>query len=358
LNNPSYEDGALMAFEYLPTNKIVPQLKAYAKNSVRVALHYHALALGLGNKYGREIAGDGRYQLLLESLHDKGHRSGLNALRAVSLMSDRDAVNVAIENLRSNSAVQRANALETLEAIHERDLVRPLLGLWESNESEHINLQNDWLINLLDDSYSWLRACAVLVSAGTEDETIRAKLKMLAQTDPDEVVQTVALNALLGDYSMDTLATLSLMERILFLRRVPLFADLPPSDLKQVAAIANEALFTDGEVLAHQGETGEEMFVVVSGEVRVLVAPDEKSEGREILRRKQGDYVGEMAIISREPRIATLTAAGNVRALTIGQKQFEGILRERPETSMAVMRVLCQRLKELTDASAKQKNEK
>jgi len=66
----------------------------------------------------------------------------------------------------------------------------------------------------------------------------------------------------------------------------------------------------------------------------------------EIARRQPGDIVGEMAIISQEPRIASLVAAGEVRVLCVERKQFEALLRERPETSLAVMRVLCARLKE------------
>ena len=145
---------------------------------------------------------------------------------------------------------------------------------------------------------------------------------------------------------MDTLATLSLMERILFLRRVPLFAELPPADLKQVAAIAGESLFSDGELLARQGEAGSEMYIVVSGEVSVLAKYNQAETEKEIARRKPGDYVGEMAIISQEPRMASLVAVGDVRTLCIDRQQFEGILRERPETSLALMRVLCQRLRE------------
>ena len=59
-----------------------------------------------------------------------------------------------------------------------------------------------------------------------------------------------------------------------------------------------------------------------------------------------------MAIISREPRFATLIADGVVRALCINQKQFEGILRERPEICLAMMRVLSQRLKEASKSTA------
>jgi CRP-like cAMP-binding protein len=53
-----------------------------------------------------------------------------------------------------------------------------------------------------------------------------------------------------------------------------------------------------------------------------------------------------MALISKEPRSATVTAVGNVRALCIDQKSFESLLRDRPDASMAVIQVLCQRLKE------------
>jgi CRP-like cAMP-binding protein len=53
-----------------------------------------------------------------------------------------------------------------------------------------------------------------------------------------------------------------------------------------------------------------------------------------------------MAVITGLPRSATLLASGDVRLLTIGQRQFAGILRERPETGMAVMQVLARRLAE------------
>jgi CRP-like cAMP-binding protein len=144
---------------------------------------------------------------------------------------------------------------------------------------------------------------------------------------------------------METLSTLPLMERVLFLRRVPLFADLAPGELKQVAAIAREFMFVDGEIISRQDDPGDELYIIVSGEVLVLVSADGKAE-EQLARRTAGDYVGEMSIISQEPRMASLVAAGDVRTLNIDQTQFEGILRERPETSLAVMRVLCERLRE------------
>ena len=142
---------------------------------------------------------------------------------------------------------------------------------------------------------------------------------------------------------MDTLATLSLMDRILFLRHVPLFAALSPADLKQVAAIASEEVFLDGEVIAEEGEQGDAMFVIIAGEVRVCL------NDVEVARRVSGEYVGELAVINREPRIATLIASDDVRTLCIDQKSFEGLIRERPDVSLVIIQVLSQRLKEATE---------
>ena len=145
---------------------------------------------------------------------------------------------------------------------------------------------------------------------------------------------------------METLSTLSIMDRILFLKRVPLFSDLPPAELKQVAAIATELFYLDSDIIAHQGDPGDEMYIIVSGEVLVM-ADQGGHSATALARRGPGEYVGEMAIISQEPRMASLVAHGDVRVLNIEQAQFEAILRERPDTSLAVMRVLCARLKEV-----------
>lgn len=143
---------------------------------------------------------------------------------------------------------------------------------------------------------------------------------------------------------MDTLATLSLMDRILFFKRVPLFANFSPVDLKQVATLADEEVFSDGEELGHEGDVGDVMFIIINGEVKVYSQRD--GQEYEIARRKAGDYVGEMSIIGREPRMASLVAVGDVRTLCIDQKSFEGLIRERPDVSLAVMQALTKRLKE------------
>jgi len=128
---------------------------------------------------------------------------------------------------------------------------------------------------------------------------------------------------------------------------VPLLDGLSPSDLQRVAAIADEQDFMDGEMLCEQGEAGNEMYVIVAGEVRVVVNNEGQPE-KEIARRSIGDVVGEMSLISGEVRMASVIAVSDVRTLCLDRTNFESLLRERPEVSLAVMRELCDRLRELT----------
>jgi len=130
------------------------------------------------------------------------------------------------------------------------------------------------------------------------------------------------------------------IERVLFLRRVPLFDELAPADLGAIAEVAQERSFADGELLASEGELGDELMIVASGTVRV------EAGGSEIARRGPGEVVGEMSLITRGPRIASLVADGDVRAIRIGRREFESMIHDRPDIGIGVMRVLAQRLAE------------
>jgi CRP-like cAMP-binding protein len=166
-------------------------------------------------------------------------------------------------------------------------------------------------------------------------------LEKLAKSDPDELVRETAKYTLAGE-TMKTLKTLPMMERVLFLQKIPLFAEMSPEDLKKVASVATEKFFPDGDFLARKGDAGHEMYIIVSGEVLVI-----SETGDTIARTSPGGYTGEMAILSQEPRSASLLAKEDVRVLCIGQNEFEEILRERPEASLAVIRELCARLRKM-----------
>ncbi|MGE5642847.1 MAG: MFS transporter [Byssovorax cruenta] len=302
-------EGALLALERLPIPPAGPILD-FARAAVARAGEYDALRRGVQAQVRSDASG-----LLVESLQNKSSEYGIRALRAIGLLGDREAMKTAIEHLQTRDANQRANVIEALESIGTkwREILQPLMRLWEEDRLTQTGV--DW-DRLLNDSDQWIRECAAFAKE-------------------------------YGEPAMDSLTTLSLMDRILFLKRVPMFAALSPTDLKQVAAIAAEEIFPDGEVIAQQGEPGDAMFVIVSGEVRVCLTRD--AQEVEVARRRSGEYVGELSIINREPRNATLIASGDVRALCIDQKSFEGLMRERPEVSLYIIHVLSKRLKELME---------
>ena len=144
---------------------------------------------------------------------------------------------------------------------------------------------------------------------------------------------------------MDTLKTVSIFERILLLREIPIFADLSPEDLKRVAEIAREQWYPQNTAIFQQGEEGNMMFVIVEGHVQVV----RTIAGKDQIwaERGPGDFVGEMAIIESAPRSATLHTQSEVRVLAIDDETFKGILRERPNVSFAVLRSISRRLREM-----------
>jgi HEAT repeat protein len=307
LDHPGTESGALLALERLPTDDgEAARIRRFAQESRNRALRDHQFALRLS------FTSDERRTLLHDSLTLRAEQYALNAIRAVALLStDRGLLAEAIGSLASAEPAQRASALELIDSSKEASSLRRLVAVWEPSHGTPLP-SSDPVPELRHHPDPWIRECAEFAT------NIKAE----------------------GTPMTRTLPTLAAMERVLFLRKVSMFEGLPPEDLMPIAAVAEEQCYSDGDVIVAEGEAGTEMHVVVSGTVAVLV------NDREVARRGSGDVVGEMALILDQPRMATVRASDDVRLLTIGQREFAGILRERPETSFAVMRVLARRLAE------------
>lgn len=90
------------------------------------------------------------------------------------------------------------------------------------------------------------------------------------------------------------------------LRRVELFDGLMDDDLNEVAAICEQRQLQEGEVLAKQGEMGNELFIVSTGLVEVTVR--ERTVPRVVVNLGTGQLIGEMSLVDRGPRSATVRA--------------------------------------------------
>jgi len=105
-----------------------------------------------------------------------------------------------------------------------------------------------------------------------------------------------------------------------FLRPIELFKTLTPRQLTDVAEKMTKRHYAGGETIIREGDPGEEFFLVSDGEVEVVRAD------HEVARLGPGDFFGEVALISGEPRNATVVAEGEVDTYVLGKTDFETAL--------------------------------
>lgn len=132
------------------------------------------------------------------------------------------------------------------------------------------------------------------------------------------------------------------VEKVLFLKSIDLFSQIPSEDLARVALIAAEVEFEPGATLMTEGEMGDSMYLVLEGEVEVVKGHTP------VATLGPRECVGEMAILDSDPRSATVRARGFTRALMVEREDFYDLLDERLDIARGVIKVLCRRLRETT----------
>ena len=126
------------------------------------------------------------------------------------------------------------------------------------------------------------------------------------------------------------------------LRKSPLFQGLSDEELQKLMDMAEPVLLRAGETLIRQGELGDAAYVVLKGEFEV-----QKQTGQSLIKidvRNPGDVVGEMALLSRAPRNATLIAKTDGEVLRIPQEAFEELLQSSTSAAMMVLHWVMSRL--------------
>ena len=111
------------------------------------------------------------------------------------------------------------------------------------------------------------------------------------------------------------------------LEEIELFATLPVEVRREIASSAAGVVYGSGEMIVLQGEPGQSMFLVLSGEASVVLEPSQE----EIARIKRGGYFGEMSVLTGEPRSATVLAVGDVAVMEIGADLFRRLATVHPE---------------------------
>lgn len=128
------------------------------------------------------------------------------------------------------------------------------------------------------------------------------------------------------------------------LRSVPLFNGCTRKELDRIARSGDEVTMTAGTLLAEQGATGREAFIVLGGTVTV------KRNGRKVASLGPGSIVGEMSLLDHGPRTATVTCETDCSIFVISQRHFLSVLDDVPTIGHKLLASLASRIRELDRA--------
>ena len=124
------------------------------------------------------------------------------------------------------------------------------------------------------------------------------------------------------------------------LARVPLFSACTRKDLSLVARRAEDVHVGEGKVLVTEGSAGAEFFVIVDGKARVTM------RGRKVAELGPGRFFGDLALLDRAPRNATVVAETPMELLVLGQREFAALIDEVPGFAHKLLAGLARRLRE------------
>jgi CRP/FNR family cyclic AMP-dependent transcriptional regulator len=132
------------------------------------------------------------------------------------------------------------------------------------------------------------------------------------------------------------------------LRTVPLFSQVPERDLLALAGLVRERRQPRGSMILTQGDEGEALFLIRTGQVKVSVVAE---DGREVILSVlgPGSFFGEMALLDDEPRSAHVFAMEESVLLSLRREDFRARLAQSPELGIALLRELSRRLRRADD---------
>jgi len=130
-------------------------------------------------------------------------------------------------------------------------------------------------------------------------------------------------------------------EKLELLGRIPLFSGFDKRRMQRLGMLADEVDVPAGKLLMKQGENGTEMMVIVTGSVAV------ERDGERLNTLGAGDFFGEIALLDRGPRTATVRAEEPSRLLVITHREFHSLMEEFPEVAAQVLNALAHRIRRL-----------
>ncbi len=219
------------------------------------------------------------------------------------------------------------------------DLVRDL-GLTRVTAAERVKAL------FLDPSpslESWIRAAALEAAPRMKVEGLDHAIESFLATSIGAGFSKTgewSLGALRGLIRAKGIGPMLLIEKVITLKAVEMFARTPEDVLADVAALAEEVRFKAGDTIFSKGDSGESLYVIVQGEVKV------HDGGLDLKRLKDKSVFGELAVLDPEPRSASVTAITDTHLLRLDSEAFLELMSGNMEVVRGVLSVLCDRIRE------------
>ena len=275
---------------------------------------------------GEAEKGDGpfneRKPLLLSEVRMKIKELRRRIFSILEFIYGEKTIYKAYLNYISGVGRNRANSLELLDNMLDTELARLIIPLFEEMSLERrLKIADDRLTGAPVGRNTLLNGADFL-----GDRWIKSVIYWSLDKKDDEISHWEGV-------------MLQMMERIFFLKSVPLFSQLSGEELKPMAEMYREVSFKKDTVIFRENDSSDNFYLIVDGEVRV------EKGGKEIALLAKGDYFGEMALLDHEPRSATIIATADSDFLQLGREDFYEIIDEYPTISRGIIMTLSKRLR-------------
>ena len=189
----------------------------------------------------------------------------------------------------------------------------------------------------------WIRAAALEVAPRMKAPGIDAAIETFLSSSIGSGFSKTgewSLGAIRGLIRAKGIGPMLLIEKVITLKAVEMFARTPEDVLADVAALAEEVRFKAGETIFNKGEAGESLYVIVPGEVKV------HDGDLDLKHLKDKSVFGELAVLDPEPRSASITAITDAHLLRLDREAFLELMAGNMEVVRGVLAVLCDRIRE------------
>ena len=128
-----------------------------------------------------------------------------------------------------------------------------------------------------------------------------------------------------------------------FLKKVPLFSNLPDDDLNRLCEVVSEEFISSNEVLFTEGDPGDKAYVIMEGEVDILKESGEQTVL--LATRKAGEVIGEMSLLDQAPRFASGQTRTECKLLSISHANLSHLLDTSPSAARVMLSTITNRLR-------------